>query len=158
MAGNGKQSSNDPVLVVVQLSGGNDFMNTVIPYGDPLYYDFRKTVGVPEEKVLRIDDRFGLHPALGPLKQMYDAGDVAIVSGVGYPQPDRSHFRSMDIWHTAEPTKVIAEGWPGKVIRELDPDKLNVCTGVSFGQGLPRAMYLMGTPAILAGSTSGRAG
>jgi uncharacterized protein (DUF1501 family) len=148
MAGNGKQSSNDPVLVVVQLSGGNDFMNTVIPYGDPLYYDFRKTVGVPEEKVLRIDDRFGLHPALGPLKEMYDAGDVAIVSGVGYPQPDRSHFRSMDIWHTAEPTKVVAEGWLGKVIRELDPDKKNVCTGVSFGQGLPRAMYLMGTPAI----------
>ncbi len=149
MAGAPTQTkSSDPVLVVVQLSGGNDFMNTVIPYGDPLYYDFRQTVGVAEDDVLRIDDRYGLHPTLAPLKQMYDEGDVAIISGIGYPEPDRSHFRSMDIWHTAEPTKVVAEGWLGRVIRELDPAKDNVCTGVSFGQGLPRAMYLMGTPAI----------
>ena len=111
--------SSDPVLVVVQLSGGNDFMNTVIPYGDPLYYDFRQTVGVAEDDVLHIDDRYGLHPTLTPLKQMYDEGDVAIISGIGYPEPDRSHFRSMDIWHTAEPTKVVAEGWLGRVIREL---------------------------------------
>ena len=145
--GNGGTSKN-PVFVVVQLSGGNDFMNTVVPYGDPFYYDFRKTVGIKEENVLKIDDNFGLHPSLGPIKTMYDAGDVAIVSGVGYPVPDRSHFRSMDIWHTAEPSTVIAEGWLGRVIRELDPNQQNVCTGVSFGQGLPRAMYLMGTPAI----------
>ena len=141
-------NSGDPVLVVVQLSGGNDFMNTVIPYGDPFYYDFRRTVGIKEENVLHIDEKFGFHPALEPLKQIYDAGNLAIIAGIGYPEPDRSHFRSMDIWHTAEPTKVIAEGWLGKVIRELDPGKQNVCTGVSFGQGLPRAMYLMGTPAL----------
>ena len=138
----------DPVLVVLQLSGGNDFMNTVVPYGDPLYYDFRKTVGIPEVDLLHIDDRYGLHPALGPIKKMYDAGNVAIVAGVGYPVPDRSHFRSMDIWHTAEPTAVVEEGWLGRVVRELDPDKRNVCTAVSFGQGLPRAMYLNGVPAI----------
>tara|TARA_B100000029_G_scaffold353031_1_gene345614 strand:+ start:355 stop:1518 length:1164 start_codon:yes stop_codon:yes gene_type:complete len=138
----------DPVFVVVQLSGGNDFMNTVIPYGDPFYYDFRQTVDVAEEDVLSIDDHFGFHPALGPLKEIWDNGDMAIISGIGYPVPDRSHFRSMDIWHTAEPSKIIAEGWLGQVIRELDPGKTNVCTGVSFGQGLPRAMYLMGTPAI----------
>jgi uncharacterized protein (DUF1501 family) len=144
---NGK-NSDDPVLVVLQLSGGNDYMNTVIPYGDPFYYDFRRTVGVKEEDVLRIDDRFGLHPSLAPLKKMYDEGDVAIVSGIGYPVPDRSHFRSMDIWHTAEPEKIVGDGWLGKVIRELDPNQENVCTGVSFGQGLPRAMYLMGTPAL----------
>jgi uncharacterized protein (DUF1501 family) len=123
-------------------------MNTVIPYGDPLYYDYRKTVGVKEDKVLRIDNRYGFHPAMPEIKAMYDAGNVAIIAGVGYPQPDRSHFRSMDIWHTAEPEAVIAEGWLGRVIRELDPQKQNVCTGVSFGQGLPRAMYLGGTPAI----------
>ena len=140
--------SSDPVLVVVQLSGGNDFMNTVIPYGDPFYYDFRKTVDVSEEIVLGIDDNFGFHPALAPFKKIWDSGDMAIIPGIGYPVPDRSHFRSMDIWHTAEPTKIIAEGWLGRVIRELDPGKKNVCTGVSFGQGLPRAMYLMGTPAI----------
>jgi uncharacterized protein (DUF1501 family) len=140
--------SKDPVLVVLQLSGGNDFLNTVIPYGDPLYYDFRRTVGVKEDKVLRIDNRYGFHPALPEIKAMYDAGKVAIIAGVGYPKPDRSHFRSMDIWHTAQPESVIAEGWLGRVIRELDPQKQNVCTGVSFGQGLPRAMYLAGTPAI----------
>jgi len=140
--------SSDPVFVVLQLSGGNDFMNTVIPYGDPFYYDFRKTVDVSEENVLSIDDHFGFHPALTPFKKIWDSGDMAIIPGIGYPVPDRSHFRSMDIWHTAEPTKIVAEGWLGRVVRELDPGKKNVCTGVSFGQGLPRAMYLMGTPAI----------
>ena len=136
------------MLVVLQLSGGNDFMNTVVPYGDPFYYDFRKTVGIPEGDLLHIDNRYGFHPALSRLKAMYDDGNVAVISGIGYPVPDRSHFRSMDIWHTADPAKVVAEGWLGKVIRELDPQKQNVCTGVSFGQGLPRAMYVGGVPAI----------
>ena len=142
------KTGKDPVLVVLQLSGGNDFMNTVVPYGDPFYYDFRKTVGIPEGDLLHIDNRYGFHPALTRIKAMYDDGRVAVVAGVGYPVPDRSHFRSMDIWHTAEPTKVVAEGWLGKVIRELDPQKQNVCTGVRFGLGLPRAMYLGGVPAI----------
>ena len=138
----------EPVLVVLQLSGGNDFMNTVVPYGDPLYYDYRKTVGIAEKDLLKIDGRYGFHPAMGPVKQMYDQGKVAIVAGIGYPTPDRSHFRSMDIWHTAQPDKVVEEGWLGKMVRELDPQKRNVCTGVSFGLGLPRAMYLQGTPAV----------
>ena len=143
-----KNGTKDPVLVVLQLSGGNDFMNTVVPYSDPFYYEFRKTVGIPEEDLLHIDNRYGLHPALSTFKEMYDQGNLAIIAGVGYPNPDRSHFRSMDIWHTAEPTAPIPEGWLGRVIRELDPNKQNVCTGVSFGQGLPRAMYLSGVPAI----------
>jgi len=137
-----------PVLVVLQLSGGNDFMNTVVPYGDPFYYDFRKTVGVSEEEALHLDSRLGFHPAMGEIKSLYDAGDVAVIQGIGYPDPDRSHFRSMDIWHTAEPHDFSGEGWLGRVIRELDPGKKNVVTGVSFGAGLPRAMYLTGTPAI----------
>ncbi len=143
-----KNGTKDPVLVVLQLSGGNDFMNTVVPYSNPLYYDFRKTVGIPEEDLLHIDNQYGFHPALTTFKEMYDQGNLAIIAGVGYPSPDRSHFRSMDIWHTAEPTAPIPEGWLGRVIRELDPSKQNVCTGVSFGQGLPRAMYLSGVPAI----------
>lgn len=146
--GNGKHESRPPVLVVLQLSGGNDFMSTVVPFADPFYRDFRKTVGIPEDSVLRIDDRVGFHPVMKPLKDMYDRGKVAVIQGIGYPTPDRSHFRSMDIWHTAEPSKIIADGWLGKTIRELDPQKQNVCTGVSFGQGLPRAMYFMGTPVI----------
>jgi uncharacterized protein (DUF1501 family) len=137
-----------PVLLILQLSGGNDFMNTVVPYGDPFYYDFRKTVGVSEEDALHLDSRLGFHPAMGEIKSHYDAGDVAVIQGIGYPEPDRSHFRSMDIWHTAEPHEFSSEGWLGRVIRELDPGKKNVVTGVSFGAGLPRAMYLTGTPAI----------
>mgnify|MGYP002640717591 FL=1 len=146
--GTNGSKTKQPVLVVLQLSGGNDFMNTVVPYGDPFYYDFRKTVGVAEEEALHLDSRLGFHPAMGELKSLYDAGDVAVIQGIGYPDPDRSHFRSMDIWHTAEPHDFSSEGWLGRVIRELDPGKKNVVTGVSFGAGLPRAMYLTGTPAI----------
>ena len=138
----------DPVLVVLQLSGGNDFMNTVIPYGDGQYYDYRPNTGIAEDQLLPIDGSLGFHPAMGPIKELYDSGNVAIVQGIGYPVPDRSHFRSMDIWHTAEPTKFSSEGWLGRAIRELDPDSKNVVTGVSFGQGLPRAMVAPGTPVI----------
>ena len=145
---NGTQHNSAPVLVVLQLSGGNDVLNTVVPYGDGLYYDFRPTTGITEDNVIPLDGRFGLHPAMGRIKDLWDQGNVAVVNGIGYPKPDRSHFRSMDIWHTAEPEKLIAEGWLGRVIRELDPHKQNVCTGVSFGTGMPRAMYLSGTPAM----------
>ena len=145
---NGTQHNSAPVLVVLQLSGGNDVLNTVVPYGDGLYYDFRPTTGITEDNVIPLDGRFGLHPAMGRIKDLWDQGNVAVVNGIGYPKPDRSHFRSMDIWHTAEPEKLIAEGWLGRVIREFDPDKQNVCTGVSFGTGMPRAMYLSGTPAM----------
>jgi uncharacterized protein (DUF1501 family) len=136
----------DPILVVIQLTGGNDYMNTLIPYGDPLYYDNRTTVGVPQDQVLPIDDRFGFNPALAPIKEMYDQGKVALINGVGYPKPNRSHFRSMDIWHTCEPDKVGNEGWLGRVIRDLDPKAENVLTGVNFGRGLPRALALQGVP------------
>ena len=145
---NGTQHNSAPVLVVLQLSGGNDVLNTVVPYCDGLYYDFRPTTGITEDNVIPLDGRFGLHPAMGRIKDLWDQGNIAVVNGIGYPKPDRSHFRSMDIWHTAEPEKLIAEGWLGRVIRELDPQKQNVCTGVSFGTGMPRAMYLSGTPAM----------
>jgi uncharacterized protein (DUF1501 family) len=136
----------DPILVVIQLTGGNDYLNTVIPYGDPLYYDNRPNVGVAPDQVLPIDDHFGFNPALAPIKDMYDQGKVAIINSVGYPNPNRSHFRSMDIWHTCEPDKVGSEGWLGRVIRDLDPKAENVLTGVNFGRGLPRALALPGVP------------
>ncbi len=139
-------TSKDPVLVVLQLTGGNDYMNTVVPYGDPLYYDCRPTVNVSPERVLPLDDKVGFNPTLAPIKQLYDRGDVAVVHGVGYANPNRSHFRSMDIWHTCEPDKIGTEGWLGKVIRDLDPHAENVLTGVNFGRGLPRAMALPGVP------------
>jgi uncharacterized protein (DUF1501 family) len=148
MASNGK----DPVLVVLQLSGGNDALNTVIPYGDPLYFDNRPNVRVPGDQVLPINDSIGFNPTMGPLKELYDAGKVAIIQGIGYPKPSRSHFRSMDIWHTCEPEKVGEEGWLGRAIRDLDPNKDNVLTGVNFGRGLPRALAAPGVPVASVGN------
>jgi uncharacterized protein (DUF1501 family) len=113
----------DPVLVVLQLSGGNDALNTIIPYGDPLYFDNRPNVRVPEGQVLPINDYIGFNPVMGPIKKLYEEGKVAIIQGVGYPHPNRSHFRSMDIWHTCEPDKVGDEGWLGRAIRDLDPNQ-----------------------------------
>ena len=137
-----------PVFVVLQLSGGNDFMSTVIPYNDPHYFEYRKTVGIPEDDALHIDGGYAFHPSMGSVKNLWDEGKVAIFPGTGYASPNRSHFRSMDIWHTANPEALSSDGWLGKTIRDLDPNKENVVTGVSFGSGLPRAMYLSGTPAI----------
>jgi len=134
-----------PVLVVLQLSGGNDYMNSVVPYADGHYYDSRKgTLRVDAEDVLKIDDAVGLHPKMGPLKEIYDQGDMAIVHGVGYPNSPRSHFRSMDIWHTCEPDTVGTEGWVARAIRDLDPEGENPVTGVNIGLSLPRAMVLPG--------------
>ena len=139
-------TTKDPILVVIQLTGGNDYMNTVIPYSDGRYHDNRPTVGIPAEQVLPIDDHVGFNPAIPEIKSLYDAGKVAVINGIGYPTPNRSHFRSMDIWHTCEPEKVGTEGWLGRVIRDLDPKAENVLTGVNFGRGLPRAMALTGVP------------
>jgi uncharacterized protein (DUF1501 family) len=142
----------DPVLVVLQLSGGNDALNTVVPYGDPLYRDNRPSVRVPEDQVLKITDKIGLNPNMAPIKKLYDEGKVAIIQGVGYPNPNRSHFRSMDIWHTCEPDKIATEGWLGRTIRDLDPKAENVLTGVNFGRGLPRALGCKGVPVASVGN------
>ncbi|MBT98215.1 MAG: hypothetical protein CL902_06270 [Dehalococcoidia bacterium] len=142
----------DPVLVVLQLAGGNDAVNTIVPHGDPNYYDNRTTVVVPEDQVLKIDDQVGFNPNMGPMKQIYDEGKMAIIQGVGYPTGSRSHFRSMDIWHTCEPTKIGEEGWLGRVVRDLDPNGENVLTAVNFGRGLPRALVAPGVAAASVGN------
>jgi uncharacterized protein (DUF1501 family) len=142
----------DPVLVVLQLSGGNDILNTLVPYTNPLYYDNRPNVRIPEDQVLPINDTLGFNPNMAPLKALYDAGKVAVIQGVGYPTPNRSHFRSMDIWHTCEPEKMADEGWLGRAIRDLDPNKENVLTGVNFGRGLPKALAAPGVPVASVGS------
>ena len=136
----------DPVLVVLQLTGGNDYINTIIPYTDPLYRDNRPAVGIPEDQILHIDEEVGLHPCMGPIRGLYERGDVAIIHGVGYTNSPRSHFRSMDIWHTCEPDKLGTEGWLGRATREIDPNKENVVTTVSFGSSLFRALVLPGVP------------
>ena len=144
---NGKKN-----LVVLQLSGGNDYLNTLVPYNNGHYYDYRKSIAIEPEKVLKINDEIGFTPAMAPIKALWDEGKVAIIHGIGYPDPNRSHFRSMDIWHTALPDEMGTEGWLGRAIRELDPDGENVLTGVNFGRGLPRALGLRGVPVASVGN------
>ena len=135
-----------PVVVVLQMTGANDYLNTIIPYTNGHYRDARPKVGIPEDQVLPIDGELAFNPQMGPIKKLYDEGKVAIIHGIGYENSPRSHFRSMDIWHTCEPDIVGTEGWAGRVIRDLDPNSENVLKGVNFGQGLPRALALRGVP------------
>ena len=144
----------DPVLVILQMSGAYDALNTFIPYSDPHYADYRQVLRIPPEEVLAVDDKVGFHPAMAPIKNMYDQGKVAVLQGIGYPNPIRSHFRSMDIWHTAEPDKMVTDGWLGRAIRDLDPDKENILTAVNFGRGLPRALAAPGVSVASVGDLS----
>ena len=105
------------VVVILQLSGGNDGLNTVIPVRNDLYYKARPKLGIAKEKALSVTDEVSLHPALTGFKEMYDEGNLAILNNVGYPNPDRSHFRSMDIWHTAsQSTEYWTNGWVGRYL------------------------------------------
>jgi uncharacterized protein (DUF1501 family) len=142
----------DNVLAVLSLSGGNDGLNTVIPYTNGLYRDYRPTLGIPQEQVIPLNDQLGFHPTMAPLKKFWDEGKLAIFLGIGYPHPSYSHFRSMDIWHTCEPDKVGTEGWLGRAIKDLDPNAENVLTGVNFGRGLPRALAKEGVPVASVGN------
>src|ERR671924_2390514 len=145
-------NTKDNVLVVLQLSGGNDALNTIVPYSNPLYLENRPVVRVDPERVLPINDDIGFNPNMAPIKELWDQGKVAIIQGIGYPNPVRSHFRSMDIWHTSEPDKVGTEGWLGRAIRDIDPHQQNVLTGVNFGRGLPRALAAPGVPVASVGN------
>lgn len=104
----------ETVLVVVELTGGNDGINTVIPYADDLYHKARPTLRQTKDQVIRLDDHVGLHAGMTGLKPLWDAGHLAVVQGVGYPNPDRSHFESMDIWHSADPKRATNTGWLGR--------------------------------------------
>jgi uncharacterized protein (DUF1501 family) len=105
------------VLVILQLSGGNDGLNTVIPVRNDIYYKSRPRLGILKDKSLLLTDEVGLHPALGCLKELYDDGSLGILNSVGYPNPDRSHFRSMDIWHSAsESNEYLYTGWVGRYL------------------------------------------
>ena len=139
-------TTKDPVVVVLQMTGANDYLNTIIPYTNGHYHDARPKVGIPADKVIPINDELGFNPQMGRIKQLWDDGKMAIIHGIGYENSPRSHFRSMDIWHTCEPDIVGTEGWAGRVIRDLDPKGENVLKGVNFGQGLPRALALRGVP------------
>ncbi|MGH8046436.1 MAG: DUF1501 domain-containing protein [Chthoniobacterales bacterium] len=132
----GKDST---ILVIIQLSGGNDGLNTVIPYSDDAYHRARPNIGFSEKNILRLDDHTGLSPHLSSFRQLFGEGDAAILQGVGYPNPNRSHFRSMEIWQTAsDSNKTEPHGWLGRYFdnccKGADP-----ATGVSIGDQMPQA-------------------
>ena len=136
----------DPVLVVIELTGANDYLNTIVPYSEPLYWDNRPKVRISQDELLIIDNHLAFRSDTEPLKDIYDKGNMAIVHGIGFANSPRSHFRAMDIWHTCEPDTIGINGWLGHVIQDLDPSGENVLKGVSLGQGLPRAMTKRGVP------------
>ena len=139
-------------LVIIQLTGANDPLNTVVPYNNGLYYDFRPNVNMAAEELLPLNDELGLTPHAPAVKELWDRGKLALINGIGYANPNRSHFRSMDIWHTAEPGKIATEGWLGRAVRDMDPQGENVLTAVNFGRGLPRSLSCKGVPVASVGN------
>ena len=139
------ENQNDPfanrTLIVVQMAGGNDGLNTVVPYADGNYYQNRKNLGVPADQVLPLDDRFGFNPAMGGMKALWDAGNLAVVHGVGYPNPNFSHFKSMDIWQTANPDgKDNDEGWLAKLVKGAVDRRGHPFAGFAASGTLPPAL------------------
>lgn len=136
------------ILVIVQMGGGNDGLNTVVPFANDAYFKARSQIALKESDVLKLNDQIGLNGQLGALKELYDAGHVSVINGVGYPNPNRSHFRSMEIWQTAsDSNKNESAGWLG---RYFD----NACSGcdptvgVNVGSMNPQAFYSKGMKGI----------
>ncbi|MGI9148394.1 MAG: DUF1501 domain-containing protein [Chloroflexota bacterium] len=142
-------------LVVIQLSGGNDGLNSVVPYANGLYYQLRPQIGIAAEQVLRLDDQIGLHPNLKSFKTLYDQHQLAVIQGVGYPNASRSHFRSMEIWHTARPTGVApSQGWLGAFMSEVYKVGDSPFQCVNFGSSVPQALLTEHAPIAALQDTS----
>ncbi len=136
------QAAGGKILVVMQMSGGNDGLNTVVPYADDLYYKLRPTIGVNRSDVVALSDKIGLHGSMGALKPLFEKGHLAVIQGAGYPNPNRSHFRSMEIWQTADPNSTIpGDGWLGRYFDEMGHLRQNPLEGINFGGELPRTLY-----------------
>ncbi len=132
MAGSGR------ILVVIELTGGCDGLNTIVPYTNDFYYQARPTLAIDPQSVLPLDDQLGFHPSLTGFKELYDSGNMTIVQGVGYPNPNRSHFRSRDIWHTAEAEKIGKNGWLAKYFDSFEGS--GSLQGINIGGRVPKAM------------------
>jgi len=152
----------DNVLLVVQMGGGNDGLNTVVPYGDDGYHRVRPTIGIADKAVLPIDDRIGLNPVMGGLHELYEEGHLAIVQGVGYPNPNRSHFEATQIWETASPDRPLTTGWLGRYLDRTVPastaaSDVELFTAVTLGDNVPTALIAqhVDVPAIGALNTFG---
>ena len=127
-------------LVVIQLTGGNDGLNTVVPYTDTVYRSARPVLAHSADKVLHLTDTVGLSPVMTGMKTLYDQGRLAIVQGAGYPNPNHSHFRSMEIWQTAEPEKMAAEGWVGRYLDSIRSGRTSPLTGINIGSEASEAL------------------
>ena len=141
------------ILVVIEMSGGNDGLNTAIPYTDLGYAKARPTIGLPSSDVVKISPTVALHPNMRALKPLYDKGQLAVITGVGYPNPNRSHFQSMDVWQTGNPAVDVRErtGW---LARYFDKDGHfggNPLSGITLGSALPLAMFSDSVPASVIG-------
>ncbi len=136
----GLPGSSDRVLVLVNLQGGNDGLNCVVPHGNPQYYQLRPALAIPKNDVLAIDGNLGFNPTMRSLKAMYDKGMVAVVQGVGYPNPDHSHFRSTEIWQTAVPERYEHTGWLGRYLDDANLPATNLFNGVALAQVLPEVL------------------
>ncbi|WP_020472053.1 DUF1501 domain-containing protein [Zavarzinella formosa] len=137
-----KPGAKDTILVVVQLTGGNDGLNTVIPFKDETYAKYRPTIKVPEDRVKKLNDHIGLHPTMDGLAGLYEDKALAVIQAVGYPNPSQSHFRSMDIWHAASTADSLTEGWIGKALKTMNCPAFHVAGG---NESAPLA--LTGAPA-----------
>ena len=143
-----------PILILVTMYGGNDGLNTVVPYADPGYHDARPELAYTPDEVIHLDDQLGLNPGLEGLSQMWQDRQLAIVRGVGYPKPDHSHFRSMDIWQSASPQSPVASGWIGRWLDIAGGDPL---LALNIGDVLPPlAVGTKATAAALSVSTAPR--
>jgi uncharacterized protein (DUF1501 family) len=128
-------------LVIVQLSGGNDGLNTIIPYGNDIYYQKRKTIAINQTDIIKLNDMQGLNPSLSALKEIFDQGWMSIINSVGYPNPDRSHFRSMDIWQTAsDSNQFLTTGWIGRYLDSNCQTCKNPYTAIEVDDTLSLAM------------------
>ncbi|RME99406.1 MAG: DUF1501 domain-containing protein, partial [Bacteroidetes bacterium] len=158
--GAGTGSRTGKILIVIQLSGGNDGLNTVVPYRNDHYYRLRPSLAIGRDEVLPLTDELGFHPALAPLRELYDEGVLSVLNSVGYPNPDRSHFRSMDIWHSASPShEYWTNGWLGRYLDSQCQDcaihhALEVDDGLSLAlKGELRKGFAMSNPQRLRQAT-----
>ncbi len=150
------------VLLVIQMVGGNDGLNTIVPYSDDAYHRARPAIGIADTSVLKIDGRIGLNPVLAPLDDLYKDGRVAIVQGVGYPNPNRSHFEATQIWETASPERPSSSGWLGRYLDAIVPaspvtNPATLFSAVTLGDTVPAALIAqhVDVPAVGALATFG---
>jgi uncharacterized protein (DUF1501 family) len=139
------QTASDRTLIVVQMAGGNDGLNTVVPFSDPMYLKVRPTLAIAENKVLPLDTGLGLHPNLLPLKKLWDAGHLAIIEGVGYPNQSLSHFQAMDIWQTLDLSGNGSEGWLGKLVSGLVDKEGHPFKAIDIGVQTAHALQSIST-------------